>query len=354
MAEPFEISVLRDEIAKFTINTAFLIKPVIGYIKLDSFSETSADELRDALKNLDSKSLDGLIFDLRGNPGGVLPAALEIAETFLQKGQLILEARGRTRGSSYRYVAQKQNTDNLYPLVLIIDQGSASASEIVAGALQDHDRALIVGETSFGKGLVQTVFPLSGKAGLALTTQKWYTPSGRLIQRDYSHVSQFDYYTHRDSPDRTSDIKYSDIGRLVYGGGGITPDYEVANPVLNEFQNRMANRFVFFTFARDLISRNIAVDSSFRVSDELIAEFKQHLQKRNIEFTENDIRENTAFLKRMIRFEVIFDKLGTAEAAKTLLEEDPQVLKAIELFPEARALAEKARGHRTGAAHERK
>jgi carboxyl-terminal processing protease len=229
--EPLEMNPIRDEIAKFTIKDAFLIRPRLGYIKLESFAETTGAELREALKKLDVKNLDGLVFDLRSNPGGLLQEAIEVCETFLQKGQMIVETRGRTRGSNRPYASQRINNDNLFPLVVLINAQSASASEIVAGAVQDHDRGLIVGQTSFGKGLVQSVYPLSKNAGIALTTQKWYTPSGRLIQRDYSQISQFDYYNHREAtPAKRDDIKRSDIGRVVYGGGGITPDYIVEEP----------------------------------------------------------------------------------------------------------------------------
>jgi carboxyl-terminal processing protease len=178
--EAIEMNPIRDEIAKYTINTTFMIRPRVGYIKLDSFAETTGQELRDALKKLrdearkgDARDLDGLVFDLRNNPGGLLQEAIEVCETFLQKNQLIVETKGRTRGSNRPYSSQKVNTENTFPIVVLINPQSASASEIVAGALQDHDRALIVGQTSFGKGLVQSVYPLSKNAGLALTTQKW-------------------------------------------------------------------------------------------------------------------------------------------------------------------------------------
>src|SRR5256712_6010980 len=194
--EAIEMSVIRDEIAKFTISNAFMLRQRVGYIKLDSFAETTGAELRDALRKLDYKNLDGLVFDLRNNPGGLLQEAIEVCETFLQKGQLIVETRGRTRGSNRPYASQKLNTENLFPLVVLINPQSASASEIVAGALQDHDRALIVGQTSFGQGLVQSGYPLRKNTGLALTTQKWYTPSGRLVHRDYSSILQLDYYNH--------------------------------------------------------------------------------------------------------------------------------------------------------------
>src|SRR5215471_20218 len=212
--EPIEMAPVRDEIAKYTINNAYMLRPRIGYIKLESFAETTGQELRDSLRKLDVKNMDGLVFDLRNNPGGLLQEAIEVCETFLQKGQLIVETRGRTRGSNRPYASQKLNTDNLFAVVVLINPQRASASEIVAGALQDHDRALIVGQTSFGKGLVQSVYPLSKNAGLALTTQKWYTPSGRLIQRDYSQISQFDYYNHRENvtEKQKQDIHKTDLG----------------------------------------------------------------------------------------------------------------------------------------------
>ena len=174
--EPFDVDIIRDEISKFTISNAFEIADGIGYIKIENFAETTGTELRDALKELDSSTLKGLVLDLRNNPGGLLQKAIEVSEMFLQKGQLILETRGRARNSDRDFISQRVNNTDLYPLVVVINPSSASASEIVAGAIQDHDRGLIVGETSFGKGLVQSVYPLGRQAGLALTTQKWYTP----------------------------------------------------------------------------------------------------------------------------------------------------------------------------------
>lgn len=350
--EPIEMNPIRDEIAKYTINTTFMIRPRIGYIKLDAFAETTGQELRDALKKLrddlkktEGKDLDGLVFDLRNNPGGLLQEAIEVCETFLQKGQLIVETRGRTRGSNRPYSSQKQNPDNNFPIVVLISPQSASASEIVAGALQDHDRGLIVGQTSFGKGLVQSVYPLSKNAGLALTTQKWYTPSGRLIQRDYSHISQFDYYNHRDSatPPKKEDIKRSDIGRVVYGGGGIAPDYVVEEPKVNEFQTTLAAKYAVYTFVRDFLAKNPSLDTSFQVSDALVDQFHQHITKRGVEFTEKDFQDNKDFIKRSIKYEVFYNRFGVAEAGRVVLEGDPQVMKALELIPEARDLASKAR-----------
>jgi carboxyl-terminal processing protease len=343
--EPLEMAVTRDEIAKFTISNAFMIRPRVGYIKLDSFAETTGDELREALRKLDVKQLDGLVLDLRNNPGGLLQEAIEVSEAFLQKGQSIVETRGRARGSNRPYASQKVNTENLFPLVILINGQSASASEIVAGAVQDHDRGLIVGQTSFGKGLVQSVYPLTKNAGLALTTQKWYTPSGRLIQRDYSQISQFDYYNHRETvaPPKKEDIKRSDIGRVVYGGGGITPDHLVEETKVNDFQDLLVKRFAFYTFVRDFLAKNPTIEMSFLVSDALLNEFKQHITKRGIQFAEKDFQENRDYVKRLIKYEVFYNRFGVSEASRVLLDGDPQVLKAIDLIPEARDLAMKAR-----------
>lgn len=343
--EPLEMSVTRDEIAKFTISNAFMIRPRVGYVKLDSFAETTGAELKEALRKLDVKNLDGLVFDLRNNPGGLLQEAIEVCETFLQKGQLIVETKGRTRGSNRGYSSQVVNTNNVFPLVVLINPASASASEIVAGAIQDHDRGLIVGQTSFGKGLVQSVYPLTKNAGLALTTQKWYTPSGRLIQRDYSQISQFDYYNHRDAvaPAKKEDIKRSDIGRVVYGGGGITPDYSVEEPKSNDFQDLLVKNFAFYTFVRDYLAKNPPMERSFQVSDALLADFKQHLTKRGIQFSEKDFQDNKDYAKRLIKYEVFYNRFGVSEAQRVLLDGDPQVLKAVDLIPEARDLANRAR-----------
>jgi carboxyl-terminal processing protease len=349
-----DMSIMRDEIAKFTINHVFMLKPGVGYIKLESFADTTGQELRDALKKLDAKNLDALVFDLRGNPGGLLNEAIEVSETFLQPRQVILKTNGRTRNSAQEYTARKANTDNTFPLVVLINKSSASASEIVSGAIQDHDRGLIVGETSFGKGLVQSVYPLGKRqdAGLALTTQKWYTPSGRLIQRDYSQTSIFNYYNHIDDPNakKTEDIKRSDGGRIVYGGGGITPDEIVPEAKLNPFQEALTASFAVFTFIHQkYLVTNPKVDASFQISDAMMSDFKQYLHSPapgpNIRFTDKDFTDNQDFIRVKLRQEVLYSMNYLQEAARVALEIDPQVLKAIDLIPKARALQEqKSRG----------
>src|SRR5438445_3858412 len=227
-----DFNVVRDEIPRYSVDLHFLIRPGIGYMHVSGFQETTDHEVAQALDEMGD--LKGLILDLRQNPGGLLSEGVGVADKFLHKGQLIVSHHGRSSPEK-RYVAAHGNGGKEFPLVVLVNRGTASAAEIVAGAIQDHDRGLIVGETTFGKGLVQPVYPLSENTGLALTTAKYYTPSGRLIQRDYTGVSLYDYYYHKDAPPQ-SEMKSTDSGRPVYGGGGITPDSEVLEPKPNHFQ----------------------------------------------------------------------------------------------------------------------
>src|SRR3989441_7630003 len=225
--KPLAFKVVRDEIPRYSVDLHFLIRPGIGYMHVSGFNETTEHEVADALEQMGD--MKGLILDLRQNPGGLLSEGVGVADKFLRKGQLIVSHHGRSSPEK-RYVASHGNGGKEYPLVVLVNRGTASAAEIVAGAIQDHDRGLIVGETTFGKGLVQTVYPLSENTGLALTTAKYYTPSGRLIQRDYSSVSLYDYYFNRESEDNNNnhEVKLTDSGRTVYGGGGIAPDVKIA------------------------------------------------------------------------------------------------------------------------------
>jgi carboxyl-terminal processing protease len=345
--KPFELDIIRKNLKKFTINFTYMIRPNVGYIKIDSFAETTGKELQEALKKMDPTKLEGLILDLRGNPGGLLQEAIKVGEAFLDRDQLILKTGGRTRDSVQEYPAKAPNRDPKYPLVVLVDQNSASASEIVSGAIQDHDRGLIVGETTFGKGLVQSVYTLRNNAGvdagLLLTTQKWYTPSGRLIQRDYSQISQYDYYSHRDNPtdDKKREVKYSDNGRIVYGGGGITPDVIVARPKLNEFQETMIDNFAFFSFADEFFRTNPSISATFQVSTDMVEGFKKHLKARQIPFTDKEVQDNLDFVKMRIRHEIFYKRLGNAEAQKVLDEGDIQLQKGLELLPEAKKVQQK-------------
>ena len=248
--QPLEFEVVRHEIPHPSVENAFELRPGVGYIRLAEFSETTGDELRQALSKLDAKSLHGLVLDLRGNPGGLLKEAHQ------------------------------------YPMVVLIDRGTASAAEIVTGALQDHDRALVMGEPSFGKGLVQSVYTLSEHTGLALTTAHYYTPTGRLIQREYSGVSPYDYYLHYQESGTPShpDVRRTDAGREVFGGGGITPDVAFHEPPSNPLQVILEfRRQAFLGFALNYLrAHGGTVRRDFLVDDAVVADFRKYLASEEI------------------------------------------------------------------------
>jgi len=348
-ADPLLFTVTRDEIPRHSVDIAFLIKPGVGYIRLSQFNETTDREIGEALKQLGANSLDGLILDMRGNPGGLLNEAVAVGDMFLEKNQLIVSYHGRS-APERRFYAVRGNQGLNVPLVILVNNNSASAAEIVTGAVQDHDRGLVVGETTFGKGLVQTVTPLAENTGLALTTARYYTPSGRLIQRDYKSVSLYEYHYERKVPEHPTEIRQTDSGRQVTGGGGITPDIIVDSPKLTKFQEEMYRNDVFFpgeqgvgSFTRYFLGTRPVITHNFEADDHVIKEFRDYLAKHNIRYTEPDFAESQEWLKRKIKQEVFMSNYGTQEGFKVLLEADPQVQKAIEAIPQARALYENAR-----------
>lgn len=356
--KPQELDVERDEISLHTIQSAFRIRTDIGYIKLNRFSETSYDELDRALEQIDEKTLSGLVLDLRDNPGGSLNQALRISERFLKKGQLIVSTRGRN-GEGERFTA-KRGARHEYPVVVLINRNSASASEIVAGAIQDHDRGLIVGETSFGKALVQTIYPMENSLGLALTTGRYYTPSNRLIQRDYSE-GFYDYYFVRNN-DKPQEVRQTDSGRKVLGGGGIKPDHEINNRELNRIEGLMLGQDAFFDYARKLVNGEVPAAAAFQlkarlleareesdrqklmatvvIDDAIVEDFRQYLKGKGLSFTDKEMADNAEFIKRRIKEQVFISTFGAREAYKIAIEGDETVQKAIHLMPEAKVLLE--------------
>src|SRR5450755_4349116 len=251
-------TVIRDEISRKSVQDAFWIRPGYAYLKILSFGENTTREMEDNLKRLGENNIEGgLVLDLRENPGGLLNQGVAVADHFLPKGALIVSHRGRSAPEK-AYVAEHGNRGRNYPIVVLVNRYSASAAEIVSGALQDHDRALILGETTFGKGLVQTVYPLSDSTALALTWAHFYTPSGRLIQRDYSGKSFYEYYFHRDENARNPvDVKMTEGGRTVYGGGGITPDEKYETAKLDRLQVELY-RSGLFDFTRSYFGTHSA------------------------------------------------------------------------------------------------
>jgi carboxyl-terminal processing protease len=341
-SKPLVFDLVRDEIPHPSVDLAYEIKPGVGYIHLTQFQETTAQEVIDAVDGF--QNLHGLVFDLRNNPGGLLSQAVEVCDHLLTKGQTIVSQRGRAYPDQV-YTATHGNDGKAFPIVVLVNRNTASAAEIVSGALQDHDRALIVGETTFGKGLVQTVYNLSENTGLALTTYHYYTPSGRLIQRNYTGVSLYDYYYNHagasaaDSTNR--EVKMTDSGRTVYGGGGITPDEKIEPPKSNDFQDELMYKYVFFHFAAHYLA-NRTVDRNFQVDDAVMSDFKQFLTAQGINWTDSDINNVQDWLKVSIRQYIVTSQFGQLQGLHVMADWDPMIQKALTFLPEAQALEENA------------
>ncbi len=343
-SKPLTFDLIRDEIPHPSVDLKYEIRPGIGYIHLTQFQETTAQEVNEAIDSF--PNLKGLVFDLRGNPGGLLSQAVEVCDHLLAKGQTIVSQRGRAYPDQ-NYTATHGNDGKTFPIVVLVNRNTASAAEIVSGALQDHDRALIVGETTFGKGLVQTVYNLSENTGLALTTYHYYTPSGRLIQRNYSGVSLYDYYYNHagaSAPNSSNrEVKMTDSGRTVYGGGGITPDEKIESPKSNNFQNELGpyERNAFFHFAPHYLS-NHTVDKTFQVDDAVLNDFKQYLTSQDIPFTEKELNDNMDWLKINIKEEITKSQFGQLQALRVMADWDPMIQKSLTFLPEAQALEDTA------------
>ncbi|HYM09806.1 MAG TPA: S41 family peptidase [Bryobacterales bacterium] len=343
--QPLEFTVVRDEIPRKSVPVAFFLKPGIAYVKIESFNETTGRELLDAMKTLNENTFKGLILDLRENRGGLLSEGVAVGDHFLKKGQIIVSHHGRA-SAEHAYRATHGNQGRNYPMVVMVNCDSASAAEIVAGALQDHDRALIVGSSTFGKGLVQTVYPLNHNAGLALTTAKYYTPSGRLIQRAYNNISLYEYYSdpcrenHRAAP--KLDVKMTDGGRPVYGGDGITPDVKLPTQRADKFQNVLLRRSAFFAYAQHFFTTHDKLPPNWQPDQATLDDFRQFLYKEKIPFTEADFARNVDFIKRFLEREIYISGYDLDEGAKVYVENDPDVQAAAEQLPKARALADQA------------
>ncbi|HXY39234.1 MAG TPA: S41 family peptidase [Vicinamibacteria bacterium] len=377
--QPLEFTVIRDAIPLHSVPYSFMAAPKVGYIRLTDFNETTAcrpgegpdceRELEQALRELKKAGASAYILDIRDNPGGLLDQAFAVSNLFLKKGQLVVFTRGRTRRDESNYITEEESPWSSVPLVVLTSRHSASASEIVAGALQDHDRALIVGETTFGKGLVQTIMPLRNVRGyaLALTTARYYTPSGRSIQRDYAKTALEEYYSPRDRKAcevGNSDPKLTDAGRKVFGGDGITPDFCVEPETPNKFMTYLIARQAFTGFARgydsaDANRGSIAgtgtrsqngttkvklIKRDFKVDDGMLADFASYLDTRKLRHTDAELQQNRAEIVRDLDEELLRQIWGEGEARRAMMAWDPQVRKALELIPRADQLLRDPRG----------
>lgn len=330
--KPLEFTVVRDEIPRDSVDLKFEIRPGIGYMHISGFNETTEHEVEEALDQFGD--IKGLILDMRGNPGGLLNEGVGVADKFLKKGQVIVSHHGRSSPERV-YRAAHGNSGKDYPLVVLVNRSTASAAEIVSGAIQDHDRGLIAGETTFGKGLVQTVYPLSENTGLALTTAKYYTPSGRLIQRDYNGVSLYDYYYNREQEENAAnnkEVRLTDSGRTVFGGGGISPDVKIPAIKTTRFEDQLLLKYAFFNFAARYLNGR-TIDKNFQVTDTVMQEFRKFLEAQKIPFTEAEINEGLDWIKAQVKVELFVAQFGQQEGLRVRAESDPQVLSALNLLP---------------------
>ncbi|MGH9875432.1 MAG: S41 family peptidase [Pyrinomonadaceae bacterium] len=387
---PLTFTVIRDLVPLPSIRNAYMLRPGTGYIGLTGgFQSTSDEELREALDKLKDQGMRQVILDMRGNPGGLLNQAIDVASEFLPRGLVVVSVKGRTEYSDPIVYKSTGSDPEDVPLVVLINRGTASASEIVAGAIQDHGRGLIVGETSFGKGLVQHVFLLPFSTGLTLTTARYYTPYGRSLQRDYSSGSLYDYYTRHDDvetksagapvPSRSPASRSAEAtpapvsptphppsgpgvktaaGRVFYGGGGITPDIDVKPVTFTQLKNRIAE--AAFQFTRQLAAGRVAGLESYKVervqygknakasdypiNDRVLEAFRNFVRTDTAsQLTPAQLDEEPDFVKLRLREEIVTAAYSNDAGARVLLDSDPQVLRALEALPDAKRLAESAR-----------
>jgi carboxyl-terminal processing protease len=344
--KPFDLTIERAEIPLNSVRYAFMLSRDVGYIFINNFAETTTREFEEKMKMLTRKGLRKLILDLRGNGGGTFVQAIEMADEFLPRGTKIVSIKGRNPYYNREFRAFRNNQYEDLPLVILIDRGSASASEIVSGAIRDNDRGLIVGERSWGKGLVQTVFPLAPDAAVSITTAKYFTPSGLSIQRDYSHLE--DYLFSQNISRENREVGFTQKGRKIYGQGGIEPDYEVKFS-FKPLTARMLLRGLVFSYARKLVKgetalgrdpswKNQTFDIDFKADERVIQDYRAYLKSMKFKYTAEEFGESLEQIKRELEREIASALFGLEEGMKVYRLSDPVVLKALEIMPEAEEL----------------
>ena len=351
--EPIEVTIVRDEIPQISVRYQYMVSPQTGYISISDFNRGTAREVREAVEILREQGMQQLLVDLRTNGGGLLDQAIEVVQQFLPEGSKVVETRGRTRDSHQQYFSEDPTPPLDLPMVVLVGEGTASAAEIFAGAIQDHDVGLIVGTQTWGKGLVQTVYSLSYGAGLALTTARYYTPSGRLIQRDYS--SWFDYSTHSNGinpaeldsegggVDAGLEAYRTDLGRKVYGGGGISPDVIIEPQEIPELLQILLSRNAFFDFAVSYANRHPIESREWQVPDPVLDEFYDWVVEEEL-ITSEELTEHLADpaiaeeVQRNLRGELLNSAFGIEARYEVIAKGDPQILEALTLFEDAKNL----------------
>jgi carboxyl-terminal processing protease len=364
-----DLTVERDEVNIPTIQGAFMMDDRTGYIRLRDFSEVTDRDLGKALRDLHDKGMKQLLLDLRDNPGGPLDQAIRVSNRFLPRGDMIVYTRGRVRNSDQDYRASEEPTLPDLPMVVLVNRNSASASEIVSGALQDHDRALVVGETTFGKALVQSVYRISEGAGLALTTARYYTPSGRLIQRPWDGTfDEYLTYTYRDQDTakehKAGELKYTEAGRKVFSGGGVEPDRHFAGPIEGfnptRFGRSLHARQTFADFAQRFAAQGDTritggkdmklVPRNFTVDDAMVEDFRKFVgDESRIKIEPEAWTKDLAFIRAMIRYDIDLAVFSIEDARRHLVSDDPQTQFALSQFAEAAGLTRLSQARRTTA-----
>ncbi|MEW6457132.1 MAG: S41 family peptidase [Acidobacteriota bacterium] len=346
--KPLEFSIVREEISLKSVNYYFMINSEVGYISIRNFAEVTTSEFEAAADDLKKKGMKALILDLRGNAGGPLFQAISLSDEFLPKGKLIVVTKGKKPQLKQEYYSEKDGQYEDIPLVILIDRGSASASEIVAGAMQEHERAILVGNRTWGKGLVQTIFQTSPDTALALTTAKYYTPSGRSIQRDYDSWEEYFIFYEEEKSEQQKEIKFPSKGRQVYEGGGITPDFKVKSILLPEIIVFLRAKGAFFSYANKFVNMELPISKKyglnditefkrfllnavFPVGDEVLNDFKNYLRQNKINFDEIKFEKDKELIRFEINREILSSAGGIIEGVKFALRKDPQIKKALEV-----------------------
>ncbi|MCS6990201.1 MAG: S41 family peptidase [Chloroherpetonaceae bacterium] len=377
---PISLVITRDKIPTFSVGATMMLDDKTGYVKIDRFVQTTYDEFMEAMRSLKAQGMTQLVLDLRGNPGGYLDQAIKIADEFIGGTKKIVYTRGANVKDEDFFSKPNDSFEN-ESVIALINRGSASASEIVAGALQDHDRALIVGETSFGKGLVQRQFELADSSAIRVTISKYYTPSGRLIQRQYGsgRRGREDYYDELNA--RDGDARYIDAeakkiwnqtrkpveaasfvardsthpvfktpsGRLVLGGGGVIPDYFVWSDTLSPYYRKMLAKQIFDEFALNYLDQNKTLKQKyesvetfrkkFEVTDEMTRSLIALAAKKDLPYSDGDYKKDERYFKNMIKATIARQIWGWKAQSSILVLEDAVLKEALALFPKAKTLA---------------
>lgn len=341
--ELIKVTLARESIPRPSVPLAFTFDDQVGYLRIATFNENTPDEFDEQLEQLESEGIKGLVLDLRDNHGGLLSAGIHVADRFLDRGQTIVSHWGRASDKRV-YPSRSRRREHNYPMTVLVNCNSASASEIVAGALQDHDRGLIVGSNTFGKGLIQAVYNLSDTTGLVLTTARYYTPSGRLIQRTYDSVSARQYYADpcADSyrPPK-QDPRVTDLGRRVFGGGGIAPDIQVNELTSGEFQQRLENRRTFETYAQKYCLDRPSLPDDWTPRRADLSAFRADLADRNVPFDDAEFEEERDYIIRQLKRHIYTACVDYGEGLRVDAELDPAVHEAAALLPQARKLLDR-------------